>query len=336
MLRRSRLAGGAVAALLALALPASAAAQSPPIAPWDGTNPFNCVEQDVGTGTEFPDPGADPFCVKFDKTNQNVTDFGIVDFAAQEPARVAAAGTKCFYFQNDHWTGSIQQGQEPETWNWEGRYFFDRAKGIGGVSVTDFRVGGTPFDATPYVPPEYAGYFAPNGGGGVIVTEETDPDPSCTQKVDTEEERAAVYAGLPDFGNCVAPGGKIRARKVGRARLGATPDAGRARRSASGRALDEASATPGAWSAAATMSVQLRERRSAPRSGPPPPGTRSAASVPVDARPRSREAGFARVENATSSPPVRGHRSVRPRRRRHGACADGHRRLAAVELASSG
>ena len=45
---------------------------------WDGTNPFNCVEQDVGTGTEFPDPGADPFCVKFDKTNQNVTDFGIV------------------------------------------------------------------------------------------------------------------------------------------------------------------------------------------------------------------------------------------------------------------
>ena len=218
-----------MAALLALALPASAAAQSPPIAPWDGTNPFNCVEQDVGTGTEFPDPGADPFCVKFDKTNQNVTDFGIADFAAQEPARVAAASTKCFYFQNDEWTGSIQQGEEPETWHWQGRYFFDRAKGVGGVSVTDFRVGGAPFDATPYVPPEYAGYFAPNGGGGVIVTEEPDPDPSCAQKVDTEEERAAVYASLPDFGNCVAPGGKIRARKVGRARLGATPEQVRAK-----------------------------------------------------------------------------------------------------------
>jgi hypothetical protein len=213
--------GGVLALLATAALPGAASAQSPPVAPWDGTNPFNCVEQDVGTGTDFPDPGADPFCVKFDKTNQNVTDFGIVEFAAQEPARVAAAGTKCFYFQNDHWTGQVQQGQEPETWNWQGRYFFDRAKGIGGVSVTDFRVGGTPMDATPFVPPEYAGYFAPTGGGGVIVTEESRPDPSCGAKVDTEEEREAVYAGLPDFADCVAPGGKIRARKVGRARLGA-------------------------------------------------------------------------------------------------------------------
>jgi hypothetical protein len=221
--------GGAVAMLAMAAVPASAVAQSPPFAPWDGTNPFNCVEQDVGTGTAFPDPGADPFCVKFDKTNQNVTGFGIVEFAAQEPSRIGAAATKCFYFQNDHWTGSIQQGTDPETWNWQGRYFFDRAKGIGGVSVTDFRLGGSPMDATPYVPPEYASYFAANGGGGVIVTEESEPDPSCAAKVDTEEERAAVYAGLPDFGDCVAPGGKIRARKVGRARLGATRERVRAK-----------------------------------------------------------------------------------------------------------
>lgn len=211
----------AVAALTALALPASAPAQSAPFAPWDGTNPFNCVVQDVGTGTDYPDPGADPFCVKFDKTNQNVTDFGIVEFAAQEPARVAAAGPKCFYFQNDEWTGSIVQGSSPETWHWTGRYFFDKAKGIGGVSVVDFRIGGQPFDATPYVPAEYQPYFAAGGGGGVIVTEETDPDPSCVAKVDTEEEREVVYSGMPDYGNCVAPGGKIRARKVGRARLGA-------------------------------------------------------------------------------------------------------------------
>ena len=221
--------GGGLAALAMAALPAAASAQSPPIAPWDGTNPFNCVEQDVGTGTDFPDPAADPFCVKFDKTNQNVTDFGIIDFTAQEPARVAAAATKCFYFQNDHWAGSIQQGQPPETWHWQGRYFFDRAKGIGGVSVTEFRVGGTPMDATPYVPPEYAGYFSPAGGGGAIVTQESEIDSSCAQKVDTEEERAAVYAGLPEYADCVAPGGKIRARKVGRARLGATPEQVRAK-----------------------------------------------------------------------------------------------------------
>jgi hypothetical protein len=213
------------AACLLLALPASAAAQSPPIAPWDGTNPFNCVEQDVGTGTDYPDPGADPLCVKFDKTNQNVTDFGIAEFAAQEPARVAAAADKCFYFQHDEWTGSIVQGSEPELWHWEGRYFYDRAKGIGGVSVVDLRVGSTPQDATPYVPPEYTDYFAPGGGGGGVVTYESNPDPTCVAKVDTDEERSAVYANVPDFGKCVAPGGKIRARKVGRARLGATREA---------------------------------------------------------------------------------------------------------------
>lgn len=218
---RARLAGGALGAVVALALPASAAAQSPPFAPWDGTNPFNCVLQDVGTGIDYPDPDADPLCVKFDKTNQNVTDFGIVEFAAQEPGRIAAAAPKCFYFQNDEWTGSISQGQSPEAWHWTGRYFFDKAKGIGGVSVVDFRLGGAPMDATPYVPPEYAGYWAPGGGGGVIVTEESSPDPSCAAKVDTDEERAAVYSNLPDYGNCVPPGGKIRARKVGRARIGA-------------------------------------------------------------------------------------------------------------------
>ncbi len=225
MTARAALVLAALSLLAIAALPASAMAQSVPFAPWDGTNPFNCVEQDVGTGTAFPDPAADPFCVKFDKTNQNVTDFGIVEFTAQEPARVAAAGTKCFYHQHDEWTGSIVQGSEPEVWHWVGNYFFDRAKGLGGVSVREFRIGGTPFAATPFVPPEYAEYFDEAGGGGVIVTQETEIDPSCIAKVDTEEERATVYGDVPDFGNCVAPGGKIRAIKVGRARLGATREA---------------------------------------------------------------------------------------------------------------
>lgn len=218
-----------MAATVLLATPASAAAQSSPFAPWDGANPFNCVLQDVGTGTEYPDPGADPFCVKFDKTNQNVTDFGIADFAAQEPARVAAASPKCFYFQYDEWTGSIVQGSQPELWHWDGRYFFDKAKGIGGASVRAFRIGGTPQDATPFVPPEYGPYFDETGGGGVITTLESGPDPSCVAKADSEEERAAVYSNQPDFGDCVPPGGKIRARKVGRARLGASRERVRAK-----------------------------------------------------------------------------------------------------------
>ena len=213
--------------------------------------PFNCVEQDVGTGTAFPDPAADPFCVKFDKTNQNVTDFGIVEFTAQEPARVAAAGTKCFYFQHDEWTGSIVQGSEPEVWHWVGNYFFDRAKGLGGVSVREFRVGGTPFAATPFVPPEYAPYFDDKaGGGGVIVTQESEIDPSCIAKVDTEEERAVVYGNVPDFGNCVAPGGKIRAHQGREGRTLAQPGRRSPRRwaSSSGRPR---TATSGAWSVGA-------------------------------------------------------------------------------------
>src|SRR6478736_5029419 len=78
-------------AALSLALAATPASAQEPSAPYDGSNPFNCEIQDVGTGTDFPHPEADPFCVEFDKTNQNVTDFGLVDFLSQEPDRTAQA-----------------------------------------------------------------------------------------------------------------------------------------------------------------------------------------------------------------------------------------------------
>jgi hypothetical protein len=109
----------------------TAVATAAPIAPYDGTNPFRCRIQKVGTGTEVPHPNADPFCVEFDKENQNVTEFGIVEFLLDEPARTAAAVPKCFYYQIDHWTGSIVQGGQPTLWHWDGKYFFDKAKGVG-------------------------------------------------------------------------------------------------------------------------------------------------------------------------------------------------------------
>src|SRR3954463_16132879 len=130
----------AVGLLLAFATVANAA----PIAPYDGSNPFRCKTQNVGTGVDYPDPGADPFCVEFDKTNENVTDFGIVDFLLNEPARVAAATPKCFYHQTDHWTGSIVQGTEPTLWHWDGRYFFDTEPGMGGGPGDNPRLGGPP------------------------------------------------------------------------------------------------------------------------------------------------------------------------------------------------
>jgi hypothetical protein len=194
----------AVAAGLVAAAPAAAEQSSinsaatntaaGPYAPWDGTNPFNCQNQDVGTGTDFPDPGADPFCVEFDKTQQNVTDLGIAEFLANEPARTAAAVNKCFYFQSDHWTGSVVQGEQPELWHWDGQYFFDKAIGAGGVNLQNFRILGQPASLPPGVlPPEFQPYFD-QGGGGAYVAANIPADPSCAAKVDTPEERAQVYA----------------------------------------------------------------------------------------------------------------------------------------------
>jgi hypothetical protein len=213
----------AIVGCFLIAAPAAHAQAMPqPLAPWSGANPFNCELHDVGFGVDYPDPGADPLCVKFDKTEQNVTDFGLVDFLANEPARVAAALPKCFYFQQDHWTGSIVQDEAPELWHWRGKYFFDRAKGIGGVSVRDFRIGGVPFDATPYVPEAYLPYFDATGGGGAITQLEIPIDPVCGAMVDTPRERAQIYGKSGVVARCVAPGGRATARAIGEARLGMT------------------------------------------------------------------------------------------------------------------
>jgi hypothetical protein len=193
----SRATGLAVVLLLVCAATAGAQLRGP-YAPWDGANPFNCTIQNVGTGTDFPDPNADPFCVEFDKTRQNVTDLGIVDFLSNEPARTAAAVSKCFYFQSDHWTGSIVQGEDPELWHWDGQYFFDKAIGAGGVNLQNLRFLGQPASFPPgTLPPQFQPYFD-QGGGGAYVVANIPADPSCAAKVDTPEERAQIYAnGTP-------------------------------------------------------------------------------------------------------------------------------------------
>jgi hypothetical protein len=220
--RRKPVVLAASIALAACAVPVEPVfAQTSPavVAPYDGSIPFDCVLQDAGTGTEFPDPGADPFCVEYDKTSQNVTDLGIVDFLSKEPARVAAAVPKCFYFQRDHWTGSVVQGQPPELWHWDGSYFFDRARGIGGVHTANLRVGGRPLDGAPFAPPEYRPYFEPGGGGGVMLRMDGGIDPDCAGHVDTPEERHEVYGDAAGAQRCIPPGGKLRRKRVGRIRL---------------------------------------------------------------------------------------------------------------------
>jgi len=208
-------------AVLGLVFAFATTASAAPIAPYDGSNPFRCKTQKVGTGVDYPDPGADPFCVEFDKTSQNVTDFGIADFVSKEPARTAAAAPKCFYYQHDHWTGSVVQGQQPEVWHWDGEYYFDKARGTGGVSVHNFRIGGQPADMRPYVPDAYKPYFNADGGGVKVINDQG-PDPNCAAKVDTPKERRRVYrSGGHSYRPCIPPGGRIGRAHVGLADLGA-------------------------------------------------------------------------------------------------------------------
>src|SRR3954468_7378997 len=122
-------------ALAALALYATPSGAADAPTPWHGVNPFACELQNAGFGTAVPHPEADPYCVEFDKRRQNVTQMGIVDFLSREPAPVAAAVPKCFYFQSDHWRASVVQGVGTALYEWDGHYFFDKARGDGGVWV---------------------------------------------------------------------------------------------------------------------------------------------------------------------------------------------------------
>lgn len=187
----------ALGLLVALLLNSGSAGALSAPTPWNGVNPFDCTIQDAGQGTTVPDPGADPYCVRFDKTNQNVTELGLVDFLSKEPARVAAAVPKCFYYQEDHWRGSlIQSDQQTVVYEFFGHYFFNKATGDGGVWVTGFTVAGQTFDPRmlPGFPPQWDPYFGP-GTGGVISHNDVPVDPSCAAKATGSP--TPVYASPP-------------------------------------------------------------------------------------------------------------------------------------------
>jgi hypothetical protein len=99
------------------------------------------------------------------------------------------------YFQSDHWTGSIVQGESPELWHWDGQYFFDKAIGAGGVNIQNLRFLGQPASFPPGTIPEQFQPYFDQGGGGAYVVGDIPADPSCAAKVDTPEERAQIYAG---------------------------------------------------------------------------------------------------------------------------------------------
>lgn len=105
-------------------------------------------------------------------------------------------------------------GAEPETYHFDGSYFYDKSTGSGGVHIANFRIGGQPADASPFVPPSYKPYFG-QGGGGSLLQGNVPADPRCAERVDSARERTRVYyRRLPDgkiFHKRVAP---IRLRSL--------------------------------------------------------------------------------------------------------------------------
>jgi hypothetical protein len=196
--------------------------------PWDGRNPYNCKIQNAGRGTKVPNPGADPYCVNFDKTNQNVTQLGLVKFLSLEPARTEAAAPKCFYYQQDHWRGSvIQANDKTKTYEFYGHYFFNKATGDGGVWVTDFNINGHTFDpaSLPGFPPQYGQYFGP-GTGGFITHDAVKADPACAAKAKSSPGK--VYSSAAQAPRCVAGSGPVGRRRLGPVWLGQTEQSVRA------------------------------------------------------------------------------------------------------------
>lgn len=208
--------------LLATMAAWSAPAHAATLAGYDGSNPFDCVLQPAGTGTEVPDPGADPLCVEYDKTRQNLTRAEIVPFLLGEPARFALAADKCWYYQHDHWHGSVDQELEStETYNWDGGYFWDKAAGVFGVYVEDFTVNNQSSDPTgwPGFPDFWKPYFG-YGRGGVRLIDSIPVDSSCAERAARASPyRTAAAADGPQLRLRLRPAGSRCARRAVRARL---------------------------------------------------------------------------------------------------------------------
>jgi hypothetical protein len=239
MTRRAGPIAAALATVLALAPVAAHRAGGAPDAPtgWDGTNPFACTLQQAGFDATGDHPEADPYCVEFDKRRQNVDQLGVVEFLSKEPARVAAASPKCFYFQSDHWRGSlVQDDGTTKTYEWDGHYFFDKARGEGGAWVTNFNVNGRTGDpsAIPGIPEEYDRYLGP-GTGGMRTQNGIDADPQCVARAEAEPERiyAVQPAAAPPSSSatpaCASPGAAVSPRAVGDVEIGAGEQAVRRR-----------------------------------------------------------------------------------------------------------
>ncbi len=179
-------------------LPAGPPSGDAVITGYGGSNPFDCRIQHAGRTVDFRRPQADPFCVEYDKTHQNIDQLGVVEFLSKEPARVAAASDKCFYYQRDHWHASVVQGAEQtEIYDFDGSYYFDKARGAFGVYVENFSVANSSVDSS--VLPGFSERFEPYfgyGRGGFQVVGEVPVVPRCVEKAQEQDPYKRPAGGV--------------------------------------------------------------------------------------------------------------------------------------------
>lgn len=86
--------GRTLLTLLAIAPSGGSAQAIAPLSPWDGMNPFQCTIQDPAQGTQVPDPGADPSCVRSETSNQYVTALDLVTFPLRGAGSLLGRGAE--------------------------------------------------------------------------------------------------------------------------------------------------------------------------------------------------------------------------------------------------
>ena len=188
MFRPALLLSSAVAIAAATAAAAAPAQPSPYTPP-----PFakHCHFRHFGEGVAPPATGYsdDPLCVDYAKRDITIDNGGAVRFVAAEPARFAIATRACRYWQLDHWSVQLDRGFTAVV-RWDGSYWWDRGRGIGGVLMANFRIGGQPAGAdqaaaaVAMVSPTLAAYIRAYGkgahgaGGGSTFTLGAG-DPTC-------------------------------------------------------------------------------------------------------------------------------------------------------------
>lgn len=181
-----------VGSLITLAVAGLAAgASAAPAAPYQPP-PFarQCHVRHFGEGvappvTGYPD---DPLCVDYAKRDITVDNGGAVRFLLAEPARFAIAAKPCRYWQQDHWSVQLDRAYGAVV-RWDGSYWFDKGRGIGGVLLRNFTVLGQPAGPTqaaaavatvsPALAAAIRAYGAGPGGGGGMAFSLGGGQPGC-------------------------------------------------------------------------------------------------------------------------------------------------------------